>query len=37
MENRIEELKAFLDASHSVYHAAKNLADMLEKEGYTRL
>ena len=37
MENRIEELKAFLDASHSVYHAAKNIADMLEKEGYTRL
>ena len=34
---RIEELKAFLDASRSVYHAAKNLADMLEKEGYTRL
>ena len=37
MENRIEELKAFLDASHSVYHAAKNLAEMLENEGYTRL
>jgi aspartyl aminopeptidase len=37
MEKRIEELMAFLDASHSVYHAAKNVADMLEKEGYTRI
>ena len=37
MEKRIEELMAFLDASHSVYHAAKNVADMLENEGYTRL
>ena len=34
---RTKELRAFLDASHSVYHTAKNLADMLEKEGYTRL
>ena len=37
MENRIEELKAFLDASHSVYHAAKNIANILENAGYTRL
>ena len=37
MEERVQALKAFLDASHSVYHAAKNVAGMLDKEGYTRL
>ena len=37
MNERIQALKSFLDASHSVYHAAKNLADVLENEGYTRL
>ena len=37
MDKRIEALKAFLDASHSVYHAAKNIADVLENAGYTRL
>ena len=37
MDKKIEALKAFLDASHSVYHAAKNIADVLENAGYTRL
>lgn len=30
-------LKAFLDASHSQYHAVANLAAMLEAEGFARL
>ena len=37
MDNRIKELAAFLDASVSVYHAAKNVASMLEAAGYTCL
>ena len=37
MDKRINALRAFLDASHSVYHAAKNIADVLENAGYTRL
>ena len=37
MDKKIEALKTFLDASHSVYHAAKNIADVLENAGYTRL
>jgi len=37
MDNRITALREFLDASHSVYHAADFLAKNLENEGYTRL
>ena len=33
----LQELMAFLDASHSVYHAAKNIAEILENAGYTRI
>ena len=37
MDNRIKALMHFLDASHSVYHAAAGLVEELEKNGYTRL
>lgn len=37
MNERISGLCAFLDASHSVYHAAACLAEDLERAGYTRL
>ena len=37
MDERIQALTAFLDASRSVYHAAAYLADTLQKSGYTRL
>ena len=37
MDNRTQALIHFLDASHSVYHAAEYLADTLEKADYTRL
>ena len=37
MDNRIEMLKDFLDASHSVYHAAAYLEKVLTDAGYTRL
>lgn len=37
MNERIDALRAFLDASHSVYHAAAYLADLLDHAGYTRL
>lgn len=37
MDNRTSKLKAFLDASVSVYHAAAYLADTLEQAGYVRL
>ena len=37
MDNRIENLKAFLDASVSAYHAIANLADLMAKEGYEKL
>ncbi len=37
MNEQINGLVAFLDASHSVYHAAAYLADTLEQAGYTRL
>ena len=37
MNDRTNALKAFLDASHSVYHAAAYLAKILEDAGYTRL
>lgn len=37
MDQRITALCDFLNAAHSVYHAAAYLADTLEKNGYTRL
>ena len=37
MTERIKALCDFLDASHSVYHAAAYIADELEKAGYSRL
>lgn len=37
MDNRIDALRAFLDASHSVYHAQAYLVNILEKAGYCRL
>ena len=37
MNEQIQTLCAFLDASHSVYHAAAYLANVLENAGYTRL
>ena len=37
MDQKITELCAFLDASHSVYHAQAYLGSMLEEKGYTRL
>ena len=37
MDNRTEKLLTFLDASPSVYHAAKNIENELKAAGYTRL
>ena len=37
MDKRTTALMRFLDASHSVYHAAAYLADTLEKAGYCKL
>ena len=37
MDNRIEALRAFLDASHSVYHAQDYLVNTLKNAGYTAL
>ena len=37
MDKRTKALMAFLDASHSVYHAVAYLAKELENAGYTRL
>lgn len=37
MTEQIKALTAFLDASHSVYHAAAYLAKELESAGYSRL
>lgn len=37
MDNRISALMDFLDASHSVYHAAAYLEKELQQHGYTRL
>ena len=37
MDGRIQNLIEFLDASHSVYHAAAFLASRLESAGYVRL
>ena len=37
MNERIDALRAFLDASHSMYHAQNYLVQTLKAEGYTRL
>ena len=37
MENRINALRSFLDASHSMYHAQAYLVKTLKEAGYTRL
>ena len=37
MDNRINALMNFLDASHSVYHAVAYLENVLKEAGYTRL
>ena len=37
MDKKIKALMSFLDASHSVYHAAQNLTNLLDEAGYTRL
>ena len=37
MDKRTKALMSFLDASHSVYHAAAYLSKELENAGYTRL
>ena len=37
MNEKIQGLCAFLDASHSVYHAVAYLSDTLEQAGYVRL
>ena len=37
MDKRTKALVSFLDASHSVYHAAAYLADALENAGYSKL
>ena len=37
MDKRTENLLAFLEASHSVYHAQAYLMDILKKDGYSQL
>ena len=37
MDKSIKAFMSFMDASHSVYHAAQNLTKMLTNAGYTRL
>ena len=37
MDNRINALMTYLDASHSVFHAVEGLRNILESSGYTRL
>ena len=37
MNNRIQDLMNYLDASHSVFHAVEGLKNILEAAGYTRL
>ena len=37
MNERIDALRSFLDASHSMYHAQNYLVQTLRAEGYTRL
>ena len=35
MDNRINALRSFLDASHSMYHAQAYLVKTLKEAGYT--
>ena len=37
MDQKVENLRAFLDQAHSVYHAQHYLAETLRQAGYTRL
>ena len=37
MKERIESLRAFLDAAHSVYHANAIVRTLLEEDGYRLL
>ena len=37
MDNRIEQLRSFLDSAHSMYHAIAQLEKALEEAGYTLL
>ena len=37
MDKRTKELMKFLDAAHSVYHAADYLKNLLQADGYTQL
>ena len=37
MQNNVKELTAYLNKSHSVYHATEGLVSRLNDEGYTRL
>ena len=37
MDKKIKDLASFLDASHSVYHAAQNLMNLLKDAGYHQL
>ncbi|MBQ7817770.1 MAG: M18 family aminopeptidase [Oscillospiraceae bacterium] len=37
MDKKTKAFMSFLDASHSVYHAAQNLANLLREAGYTQL
>ncbi len=37
MNDRIQALRSFLDASHSMYHAQNYIVETLKAEGYTRL
>ena len=37
MRNYVQELRSYLDYSHSVYHAVKNLTDLLSEAGYEKL
>ena len=37
MDNRIQALCEYLDASHSAYHAQANLVAILKEQGYTQL
>ena len=37
MDNKIRELKQFLDKAHSVYHATKALCEELQNDGYETL
>lgn len=37
MDKKIKDLSSFLDASHSVYHAAQNLMNLLKDAGYHQI